>query len=145
MRAIEENTLNYFFGTAAVTRPTEWWLALEAVADPVGAPTVSVEVAGSGYARQRIYPIASASTPRFSAPADEAGGGAQVTNAQDVDFGRAAGGDWGNIGYVSIWTAAAAGTRLIRRAVTSVKLIEDGDRYTIVAGDLKIPVRQLPE
>lgn len=145
MRAIEENTLTYFFGTAAVTRPTQWWIALEAVADPIGAPTVSAEVAGAGYARKRIYPIGDALTPRFLAPVDESGGGAQISNAQDVDFGRAVGGDWGNIGYISIWTAAAAGTRLIRRAATSVKLIEDGDRYTIVAGDLNIPVRQLPE
>lgn len=81
------------------------------------------EVSGNGYARQSMA---------FAA----ASGGAAVNTSAET--WTASGGDWGAIGYASVWDADTSGNCLWTCALPASKTITDGESLTVAVGDCKL-------
>lgn len=118
--AFETTTLEWLFTATAVTRPTAWYLALYTVAPTdTGGGT---ECSGTSYARQSFA---------LSVTGDTA------SNSANIDF-PTAGGSWGTIVAVGVFTAATAGTLITYGTLTTSKAIDTGDVFRVPTGDLDI-------
>jgi len=117
--AAEKLVLDFLMTTGTAARPTAWFLALytSATTDAGGG----TEVSGAGYARQSVV---------FSAAASPGG---TTANTGAVSF-TAAGGNWGTVTHVAIWTAASGGTMLWHGPMTSQRVVNDGDTLSFAAG-----------
>ena len=123
--SLETDVLTYFFTTAsAPTRPTAWYLGLH-LSDP-GETGSGAELSGDAYARQAINSMTVSGTNPTKAE-----------NAGAIEFPTATG-DWGEVAYVSIWTADTSGTMLAYASLSSNKTVSTGDVLRIPAGDLDI-------
>lgn len=92
-------------------------------ADP--GETGTSEVAGGSYARTAVT-FAAAVSPD----------GTCTTNA-DVTF-PAATGTWGTLTNFGIWDAAAAGNPLLFGAFDTAKLVQSGDVFKVLSGNLTV-------
>lgn len=118
--AFETTTLEWLFTTTAVTRPTAWYLALYTVAPTdTGGGT---ECSGTSYARQSFTMSVS---------------GNLATNTGNVEF-PTAGGSWGTLVAVGVFTAVTGGTLIAYGNLTTSKAIDTGDVFRIPTGDLDI-------
>ena len=118
--AFETTTLEWLFTATSVTRPTAWYLALYTVApSDTGGGT---ECSGTSYARQSFA---------LSVTGDTA------SNSANIDF-PTAGGSWGTIVAVGVFTAATAGTLITYGTLTASKAIDTGDVFRVPTGDLDI-------
>jgi hypothetical protein len=118
--AFETTTLEWLFTTTAVTRPTAWYLALYTVAPTdTGGGT---ECSGTSYARQSFTMSVS---------------GNLATNTGNVEF-PTAGGSWGTLVAVGVFTAVTGGTLIAYGDLTTSKAIDTGDVFRIPTGDLDI-------
>jgi hypothetical protein len=120
----ENLALTYLFNTDSVTRPTAWYVGLfTAAPSDTGGGT---EVTGNGYARESAGTISGSGTATT------------FTNAAAIEFGAAAGGDWGTIGWAAIFDASTDGNMLAWAPLTTAKAINDGDIFRIPASSLSI-------
>jgi len=113
--------LDEVFSGNAYSPPGTFYLALYTV-----APTASgggTEVSGNSYART--------ATGSFTTTAQ------QSTNAAAIEFPTATG-SWGTITHVGVFDASTSGNLLAFAAVTSSKVIGNGDVLRVPAGDLDI-------
>ena len=116
----ETTTLEWLFTASAVTRPTSWYLALYTVApDDTGGGT---ECSGTGYARQSFTMSVSGNT---------------ASNTANVEF-PTAGGSWGTITSVGVFTASTGGTLIAYGNLATSKAIDTGDVLRVPTGDLDI-------
>lgn len=60
------------------------------------------------------------------------------SNAADIDFPVATGGDWGTITHGAIYDAATGGNMLLHGALPQSKTILDGEQFKILAGNLTL-------
>ena len=121
----ENLVLNYVFTTNAVTRPTAWYIGLfTAAPSDAGGGT---EVTGNGYARVVTGTLSVSGTSPTN-----------CTNDAAIEFAAASGGNWGTITHIAILTAITSGTMLGWAALTTSRVINDGDILRIPAGDLDI-------
>jgi hypothetical protein len=119
----EKLLLDWLMTTGSATRPTAWYVALY-----TAAPSDSgggTEVSGNGYARQSVT-FSAAATP----------GGTTDNNAA-VTF-TAAGGSWGTITHIGIFTAVTGGSLLWHGAMTASKTIADGDTLEFAIGNIDL-------
>lgn len=115
--------LDYLMTTDAVTRPTNWYVALftSAPSDSGGG----TEVSTGGYARQSVT-FASATSP-----------GGTTSNSGDVSF-TASGASYGTVTHVGIFDASTGGNLLWHGAMTASKTVEDGDTLEFSAGNIDL-------
>lgn len=115
--------LDYLMTTDAVTRPTNWYVALftSAPSDSGGG----TEVSTGGYARQSVT-FASATSP-----------GGTTSNSGAVSF-TASGASYGTVTHVGIFDASTAGNLLWHGAMTASKTVEDGDTLEFSAGNIDL-------
>jgi len=93
------------------------------------AGTITAEISGNAYARVSVKGNANWS----------AGGTSGLTdNESDIEFTTAAGGDWGYVSGLFLSNAATTGDVILYGALTTPKIVEDGDQFVISAGDLDI-------
>lgn len=118
--AFETTTLQWLFTASAVTRPTAWYLALYTVA-PTDAGG-GTECSGTSYARQSFTMSVS---------------GNLATNTANIEY-PTAGGSWGTIVAVGVFTAVTGGTLIAYGNLTAAKTIATGDVLRVPAGDLDI-------
>lgn len=119
----EKLLLDWAMTTGAATRPTQWFLALYTTApsDAGGG----IEVSGSGYSRQAIT-FAAASTP-----------GGTTSNTNIPSF-TAAGGSFGTVTHLGIFTASTAGNLLWHGSMTASKTVGDGDTLEFSTGNVNL-------
>jgi hypothetical protein len=118
--AFETTTLQWLFTTATVTRPTAWYLALYTTA-PTDAGG-GTECSGTAYARQSFTMSVS---------------GNLATNTANIEY-PTAGGTWGTLVAVGVFTAVTGGTLIASGNLTTSKAIDTGDVFRIPTGDLDI-------
>lgn len=119
----EKLLLDWLMTSGAATRPTAWFVALytSAPSDSGGG----TEVSGNGYSRQSVA-FAAASTP-----------GGTTSNTGAVSF-TAAGGSWGTITHMAIFTASTGGNMLWHGALTASKTVGDGDTLEFAIGNIDL-------
>jgi len=123
----EKLVLDYLMTAGSVTRPTAWYVALYTSA-PNDASTGSsggTEVSGNGYSRQSVT-FAAASSP---------GGTTTSTNAQSF---TASGGDFGTVTHMAIIDASSGGNMIWHGALTTSRVVSDGDTLTFSAGNIAL-------
>lgn len=119
----EKLLLDWLMTSGSATRPTAWFVALytSAPSDSGGG----TEVSGNGYSRQSVA-FAAASTP-----------GGTTSNTGAVSF-TAAGGSWGTITHMAIFTASTGGNMLWHGALTASKTVGDGDTLEFAIGNIDL-------
>ncbi len=123
----EKLVLDYLMTAGSVTRPTAWYVALYTSA-PNDASTGSsggTEVSGNGYSRQSVT-FAAASSP---------GGTTTSTNAQSF---TASGGNFGTVTHMAIADASSGGNLLWHGALTTSRVVSDGDTITFSVGNIDL-------
>jgi len=119
----EKLVLDFLMTTGTATRPTAWFLGLytAAPADSGGG----TEVSGNGYARKAVT-MAAATSP----------GG--TTTSTDAQAFAASGGAWGTITHVGLFDASSSGNLIWHGAITTNRVVNDGDTLTFAIGDLDL-------
>lgn len=118
----ETLTLNYLLTAAAVTRPSNWYVALH-TADPTETGAVAELAVGNGYARQ---------------PVEFDGTAQPYVNADAIMFGPCTTADWGNIVGWSIKDAATNGNTIYKGLFDNSRVIQVDDKLEIEAGKLEV-------
>ena len=128
----ENRTLDFWFkaNSLSTTAPATVYVGLATSTQSAGdtladleANTQDDEVSGNGYSRQSVT---------FASAAN----GAISTNAT-VTF-TASGGSWGTITHVLIADSATGGQVIAAGALSSSKVISDGDSLQIASGNLTV-------
>ena len=124
---LEQQILNHIFrNTAIFTPPANVYLALfTAAPSDSGGGT---EVSGGSYVRKTV-----STTTQWNAPG--VGGLTDNINAQAFVTATA---NWGTITHVGIFDAASAGNLLFHGALTTSKVVNNGDTFQFNAGDFDI-------
>jgi len=118
---LETKLLNATLRNTSYTSPATVYAALFTDAtDDAGGGT---EVATGSYARQALT---------FAAPS----GGASTTSG-DTTFPTATG-DWGTITHAAIYDAVSSGNSMYHGALTASKVVNTGDIFKFLAGDLTV-------
>ncbi|MEM4658701.1 MAG: hypothetical protein QXX77_09815 [Candidatus Methanosuratincola sp.] len=118
---LENKLLDHSLGTASYTKPTAVYLGLFTAAP--GESGGGTEVSGGGYARQAVT---------FNAAS-----GGTTLNSSDITFPTATA-NWGTITHVALFDASTGGNMLYYGALTSSVVINSGQQFVILAGDLDI-------
>lgn len=136
---LESALLEHFRGTQ-LPLPSGFYIALH-TADPTDAATESTEVQTSAwpaYARQTVgTPLSSA----FTASADEAGGGKQITNANTINFPANNGAGAVVVTHFSVRDAANGGNMWWHAPLAAPKTIDPTDIFSAIPGALRLIVR----
>lgn len=121
----EKLLLDWMMTTGSATRPTAWYVALyTAGPTDTGGGT---EVSGNGYSRQSVT---------FDAATSGAG---TTSNSGTISF-TASGGNWGTVTHIGIFDASTSGNLLWHGALTSSKVVEDGDTLQFSAGAIDLTI-----
>ena len=135
---LEAAILEHFRGTQ-LALPSNFYVALH-TSDPTDAANATEVTAGSwpAYARQTVgSPLSSA----WTASADEAGGGKQITNANTINFLANNGASAVQVTHFSIWDAATNGNMWASAALTAPKTIDPTDIFSAIPGALRLIAR----
>jgi hypothetical protein len=115
----EAALLDWLMGGASPTRPTTRHLALfTAAPSDSGGGT---ELSGNGYARQTLT-FGATSSP-----------GGVASNSAAVEF-TAAGGNWGSVTHIGIFSASTGGNLLWHGPMTAARTVNDGDKLNFAIG-----------
>ena len=118
---LEDAVLNHVLrGVAFPSLAGSVYVALH-TADPADTGA-GAEASGGSYARVAV----TRGTGAWSAPSN-ASGAQRVTNSAAITF-PAPTGNWGTITHVGIWDAATTGNLLYRGALTSSRVVNNGDQ-----------------
>jgi hypothetical protein len=118
---LENALLDWAMGGTSPTRPTARHVGLlTAAPTDAGGGT---EVSGSGYSRQAAT---------FGAAAAGA-----TSNDSALTF-TAAGGSWGTVTHIGIYSDSTAGNLLWWGPLTASKTVGDGDSLVFAAGDIDL-------
>jgi|TARA_R110000764_G_scaffold94127_3_gene177897 hypothetical protein len=125
---LENKVLDHVLTSTSYSAPGTRYLGLfdndaSTTAANLEAGIITDEISGNGYVRETVA-FAGASN------------GTSSTNAT-VTF-AAATGTWGTITHIAVMDAATNGNVLFWGAVTSSKLIENGDTFQVSSGNLTI-------
>lgn len=130
---LEQQIINHLFRDDTFAKPTT--IAIGLTLDVPLDDGTYTEVANThGYAR---YTNASGNA-LWNAP----GAAGETANAAEFAFDAASGGDWGTVSGVIITDDATynGGNVLMHGALTTPKLVEDGDIFKFAIGSLEITV-----
>ena len=120
---LENSVLDHVLGGATYTQPVTLYIGLWTADDGLEAGIQTSEVSGGSYAREVIT---------FNAAS-----GGSTSNSATVTFSTATAA-WGTVTHVAILDASTAGNVLFHNAVTTSKLIDNGDTFQVSAGNLTI-------
>jgi len=121
----ENEILDHIFGKGTYTPPSNIYVALSTT-DPTDSGSGISEPSGGSYAR------------KSTAPADwDAAVSGTVDNANAITFVEATG-SWGAITHFALYDALTGGNMLAHGALTTSKIIDDGDVASFAAGDLDV-------
>jgi len=124
----EENALlSLICGKTAYTLPTALYVGLFTAVSDQEAASVT-EVSGGSYAR--------VDTIGGGSKWGTASGGSIATSA-DIVFPTATA-DWGTVTHIGLNTASSSGTWKWIGALTASKIVNDGDVFKILAGELTL-------
>lgn len=135
---LESALLEHFRGTQ-LPLPSNFFVALH-TADPTDSANATevVTTAWPSYARQTVgTPLSSA----WTASADEAGGGKQVTNANVINFPANNGASAVQVTHFSIWDAGTGGNMWASAPLTAAKTIDPTDIFSAIPGALRLIAR----
>lgn len=138
---LEAGLLEHFRGTQ-LPLPSGFYVALH-TADPTDAALTATEVtltAWPAYARQTVGTPLSAA---FTASADEAGGGKQITNANTINFPANNGASAVVVTHFSVWDSSVRGGGNMWWAapLAASKTIDPTDIFSAIPGALRLIVR----
>ena len=122
--------LDFLFGAAAMSSPAEYYVALSTTPPTDSGANVS-EPAGGSYARIGIL---NTGAKWVAASAGE------KANADDIIFPTAAA-LWGTIGWWCLYDAVTYGTMHHWGILQTARVIDIGDQFRFLAGDLIIRLR----
>jgi len=126
---LEQSWLNHTFRTTAYTQPTNVHVALfTAAPSDSGGGT---EVTGGAYARVSV----ARADAQWTAP----GVAGLIDNVNAITFPTATA-SWGTVTHVGIFDAATAGNLLFHGALTTSKVVGNGDTFSFAIGALDISV-----
>ncbi|GAD62023.1 phage tail fiber protein [Aquipseudomonas alcaligenes] len=132
---LESALLEHFRGTQ-LPLPSNFFVALH-TADPADA-ALGTEVSAAAwpsYARQTVgSPLSSA----WTASADEAGGGKQITNANTLNFPANNGAASVQVTHFSIWDSGNGGNMWAHAPLTAPKTIDPTDIFSAIPGALRL-------
>jgi hypothetical protein len=118
---LEDALINATLRNTTYTSPATVYVGLFTT-DPTDAGT-GTEVTGGSYARESMA---------FGAPSNGVS-----TNSSDVEFDQATG-SWGTITHFGILDALTSGNLLYHGALTSSKVIEDGDVFKFASAAVSV-------
>jgi hypothetical protein len=118
---LENALINATLRNTTYTSPATVYVGLF-TSDPTDAGT-GTEVSGGSYARKSMA---------FGAPSNGAS-----TNSSAVEFDQATG-NWGTITHFGILDALTSGNLLYHGALTSSKVIEDGDVFKFASAAVSV-------
>ena len=118
---LENALINATLRNTTYTSPATVYVGLFTT-DPTDAGT-GTEVTGGSYARESMA---------FGAPSNGVS-----TNSSDVEFDQATG-SWGTITHFGILDALTSGNLLYHGALTSSKVIEDGDVFKFASAAVSV-------
>lgn len=124
---LEQAILNHYFRNTAIgAAPANVYIALfTAAPSDSGGGT---EVTGGSYARATV-----STTTQWTAP----GVGGLTDNINDIVFPTASAA-WGTITHIGIFSALTAGNLYFHGALTASKVVNSGDVFKLLAGDLDV-------
>jgi hypothetical protein len=120
----EKLMLDWLMTAGAAVRPTTWFVALYTAA-PSDAGGGTEVVGGTGYSRQSVT-FDAAATP-----------GGTTQNSGAISF-TAAGGSWGTVTHLGIFTAVSGGSLLWHGALTTPRIMNDGDTLTFNTANIDL-------
>jgi hypothetical protein len=120
---LENALLDHVLKNTAYSQPATLYLGLFTASTGLEANSPSAEVSGGSYARK---------TAAFAAAA----GGSAATSGT-ITFDTATD-NWGTITHVAVMDAITSGNVLFWGAVTTSKVIENGDTFQVSSGNLTI-------
>lgn len=127
---LENALINHIFRNTDYTRPANIYVALfTAAPNDAGGGT---EVSGGSYARVAVATGASSAW-------DAASGGA-TANTGVTTFPTATA-DWGTITHMALFDASSGGNMLFHGALTSNKVVNNGDIFRFNAGELDVALQ----
>lgn len=132
---LESALLEHFRGTQ-LPLPSNFFVALH-TADPTDAANATEVTLASwpSYARQTVgTPLSSA----WTASADEAGGGKQITNANTLNFPANNGAASVQVTHFSIWDSGNGGNMWAHAPLTAPKTIDPTDIFSAIPGALRL-------
>lgn len=135
---LESALLEHFRGTQ-LPLPSNFFVALH-TADPTDAANATeVTVAAwPSYLRQSVgTPLSSA----WTASANEAGGGKQITNANTLNFPANNGASSVVVTHFSVWDSGTGGNMWGSAALTAPKTIDPTDIFSAIPGALRMIAR----
>jgi hypothetical protein len=128
---LEVALIDHVLRTSTFSKPTAVYVALfTAAPSDAGGGT---EVTGGGYARLNLGAPADADWTRASSTTGIA------TNAADWSW-TASGANYGTVTHLALMDASTSGNFLFHGALTASKTINDGDTFTISAGNCTITI-----
>lgn len=135
---LESGLLEHFRGTQ-LPLPSGFYVALHTT-DPTDSATGAEVTTGAwpAYVRQTVgTPLSSA----FTASADEAGGGKQITNANTINFPANNGASAVVVTHFSVWDASTGGNMWWHAPLAAAKTIDPTDIFSAIPGALRLIVR----
>lgn len=135
---LEAALLEHFRGTQ-LALPSNFFVSLH-TADPTDS-ALATEVAPAAwpaYERQTVgVPLSSA----WTASADEAGGGKQITNANTINFPANNGASSVVVTHFSVWDSKTGGNMWAHAPLTAPKTIDPTDIFSAIPGALRLIAR----
>lgn len=118
---LENALINAILRNTSYTSPATVYVGLY-ISDPTDA-NIGTEVSGGSYAREAVT---------FSAPSNGVS-----SNSVLIEFNQATA-NWGTVAYMGISDALTGGNLLFHGALTSSKVIENGDVFKFDASALSV-------
>ena len=113
----------------AYTQPTTVYVSLH-TADPTKAGLHTAEVSGGSYTREAVT---------FGAPSTNGSGDTSTERTLNSLLSWAqATADWGTVTHIGVEDASTAGNMLAFGPLTSSKVVQNGDTFTIPANNLSL-------
>lgn len=122
----------------ALSMPSTWWVAFH-VADPTDAGTAN-EASTSVWENYARQPIAR-TTGAWSTAAPEGGGGHRKNNAAELNWGNSQLTSQIQLTHVSLWDSSSGGNAWFQGALTTEKIVQNGDPVTFPSSALGISLR----
>lgn len=135
---LENKLIDHLLRATPYTAPSKTYVALlTAVLDDTGGGT---EVSGDGYARVEITSGTGAWTATQGGTSGASSGtGGMTTNASTISFPTPSA-SWGTVTHFGLYDAATGGNLLLYGALTSSKVINEGDSVSFAAGALSFQI-----
>ena len=133
---LESALLEHFRGTQ-MPLPSNYFIALH-TSDPTDEALVTAEVQTANWPSYVRMSVGSPLSSAWTASANEAGGGKQITNANTINFPANNGAGAVQITHFSVWDAATGGNMWAHAPLTAAKTIDPTDIFSAIPGALRI-------